>query len=140
MMVFKYMAYDTHKVVPFASGDSSDLCSPAMHHKGMPKRDKPSQMVIANNLERILTARALDTAGAAKVMGVTTFQMTRLLSGEHAVTLRTLDRIAAAFGYEPYQLLVPDLNAGNPQILRVLSAAEERLYKALEEARKDPPL
>ena len=51
------------------------------------------------------------------------------------MTLRTLDILATAFGLEPYQLLIPGLDPANPQILRILSASEQRLYEALEAAR-----
>lgn len=35
---------------------------------------------------------------------------------------------------EPYQLLIPELDPANPQILRILSNAEARLYEAFHEA------
>jgi predicted transcriptional regulator len=101
----------------------------------MGKIGKPTAAVVADNVARILAHRGLDPAGAAKLLKVTTFQVNRLISANHSMTLRTLDRLAEAFGLEPYQLLVPGLDAGNPQVLRILSASEERLYKALEEAR-----
>ena len=101
----------------------------------MGKLGKPSAELVADKIARIIAHRRLDVAGAAKLLKVRPFQVTRLMGANHAMTLRTLDRLAEAFGMEPYQLLVPGLNAGNPQVLRVLSASEERLYKALEEAR-----
>ena len=61
----------------------------------------------------------------------------RILKQKHKVTMTTLAALADACGVEPYQMLIPGLNPGNPQVLRALSAAEERLYKALEDARKN---
>jgi hypothetical protein len=60
----------------------------------------------------------------------------RILAAKHKAQLDTVEVLAEVFGVEPYQLLVPGLDAKNPQVLRSLSPAEERLYKALEEARK----
>lgn len=98
---------------------------------------KPSQIVIAENLRHLLDHRALGVPAAAKLLGVKPFQVRRLLTGEHAMTIRTLDLLARKFGFEPYQLLIPGLNPGNPQILRALSPSEERLYQALDEARRN---
>lgn len=101
----------------------------------MVKLGKTTAAVVADNIGRILAHRGIDPAGAAKLLGVKPFQVRRLISADHAMTLRTLDRLAEAFCLEPYQLLIPGLDPGNPQVLRILSAAEERLYRALEDAR-----
>lgn len=101
------------------------------------------ELILAKNLLALMNANSLlgtqeAVAAAAKKAGLPIDQKTvgRVLKAEHAVQLDTLSALAAAFGLEPYQLLVPDLNPKNPQILRVLSKAEENLYKALEEARR----
>jgi len=101
----------------------------------MASRRRASQEVVAENLAAILRYRGLGPGDAAKLLKVKPYQVRRLVAGEHAATTRTVDQIAAAFGMEPYQLLVPGLDPANPQILRILSPAEERLYMALQAAR-----
>ncbi len=100
----------------------------------MPARAKPTHTVVAENLARIIEHRRLSPSDTAKLLKVKPFQVTRFLAANHSMTLRTLDRLAEAFGYEPYQLLIPGLDPANPQILRMLSPAEQRLYAALEAA------
>lgn len=135
MIVRKSMPHSTHKVVPRAIRKCTDLCAPVWHDCLMGKLGKPTAAVVADNIARILTYRGMDATAAAKLLGVKPFQVKRLMAADHAMTLRTLDRLAEVFGLEPYQLLIPGLDAGNPQVLRVLSAAEQRLYEALEAAR-----
>ena len=101
----------------------------------MPARAKPTHAIVADNLTRIIKARGLTPQDTAKLLKVKPFQVTRFLAANHSMTLRTLDKLAEAFGYEPYQLLIPGLDPHNPQILRALSASEQRLYEALEAAR-----
>lgn len=99
---------------------------------------RPSpELVVADNLRRIFKHRGLASPDAAKLLGVKPFQIDRFLAAEHAMTLRTLGRLADKLGFEAYQLLVPGLDAGNPQILRVLSASEQELYRALDRVRRD---
>lgn len=101
------------------------------------------ETVLAQNLAALMAAHPLLTsqqavAAAAKRAGYTVDQKTvsRVLRAEVSVQLVTLEALARAFEVEPYQLLVPGLDPRNPQVLRRLSEAEERLYRALEEARR----
>lgn len=98
---------------------------------------KPSvKQIIAANLNRIVRARFPNPESAAKAAKIAPQQLRRILAADHAITMRTVEKLAEGFGFEPYQLLVPGLDPKNPQVLRMLSPEEETLYKALEEARK----
>jgi transcriptional regulator with XRE-family HTH domain len=100
--------------------------------------------IVADNIRALMRAgrNGLRTqaaiANAAKRAGheLNQTSISRILNLAVAPQTDTLDALAAAFDIEPYQLLVPGLDPRNPQVLRVLSAAEARLYKALEEARE----
>jgi DNA-binding Xre family transcriptional regulator len=95
------------------------------------------EKVVAENLRRLMAHHQHKTpTAAARYVGISQQQMDRLLTGQK-LRVDTLERVARGYGLEPYQLLIPGLEPGNPQVLRVLSAAELRLYKALEEARHD---
>ena len=106
-----------------------------------PRKGPPVEDILAKNLAALMRAnkKELGTQGqvamaTGKVIDQTT--VGRILKAKHKVQIDTLQALATAFGVEPYQLLIPDLDPKNPQILRALSKAEENLYKALEEARK----
>ena len=111
------------------------MCWQGCDNGCMEERTKSTHDVVADNLRRIAVYRCLSDADAAKMLGVKTFVWKRILAADHAMTLKTLDRLARVFGYEPYQLVIPDLDPANPQVLRILSAVEQRLYEALEAAR-----
>jgi hypothetical protein len=105
------------------------------------------EQILAKNLKALMEANArrglgtqMAVAEATRHKGAAIDQTTvsRILRAEVKVQLDTLEAIARAFEVEPYQLLIPGLNPKNPQILRSLSPTEERLYKALEEARAKP--
>lgn len=91
--------------------------------------------VLGENVERLIEARKWGIEEAASRLHMKPFQLRRIKDAEHAVTMTTLMKLAEGFEVEPYQLLVPNLNPKNPQILRVLGPKEEALYRALEEAR-----
>jgi len=101
------------------------------------KKEKPDvKAVIGANVKALVQTRDKDFDAACKRLGMKETQLKRVIAGKHAVTMTTVQRIAESYDVEPYQLLVPGLDAKNPQVLRALSPEEENLYKALEAARK----
>lgn len=63
----------------------------------------------------------------------------RIMAGETSATLEQIEGLAKALDVSPYQLLIPDLDARNPQVAKGATAAEESLYRkiaheAVEEA------
>lgn len=90
--------------------------------------------IVGANVRALITAREKDFDAACTHLGIKPTQLKRIIKGEHAVTMTTIQRIAAAYDLEPYQLLVPGLDAKNPQVLRAVGPEEERLYRALDEA------
>lgn len=105
--------------------------------KPRPKGVPPVEKVVAENLRKLMDHHQHRTpTAAARHVGISQQQMDRLLSGQR-LRVDTLEKVARGYGLEPYQLLIPGLEPGNPQILKALSQSELRLYKALEEARLD---
>lgn len=95
------------------------------------------EKVVADNMRKLMDHHRHSTpTAAARYVGISQQQMDRLLTGQR-LRVDTLEKVARGYGLEPYQLLIPGLDPGNPQVLRALSQAELRLYKALEEARQD---
>lgn len=105
--------------------------------------------VVAENIKAIMKFKDLESAPEASVyakkqgrVSISYQQMNRILKGRQSITLDTLSRLARGFGYEPYQLLIPKLDPGNPQILRLLSTREAELYttmsKLFRESQRKP--
>ena len=98
--------------------------------KGVPALEK----IVVDNLVRLMAFhKHANPTDAAKYVGVSQQQMDRILKGQRA-RVDTLETIARGYGLEPYQMLIPGLIPGNPQVLRTIGPAEEKLHKAFREA------
>ena len=60
----------------------------------------------------------------------------RVRAGEN-ITLATLESVAKAMNLEPWQLLVPGFQPGNPPVLGVAGKREEELYRRIRSAAKE---
>jgi transcriptional regulator with XRE-family HTH domain len=109
----------------------------------MAKKGRPNvKQLFAANVKALIKQRdKSDEKKAAARLKMRPFELRRILSGDHYPRLDTVQRFADAYDIEPYQLLVLNLDAENPQVLRFVSPEEEKLYKVLEEAvaKRHPP-
>ena len=96
--------------------------------------------ILAGNLTRI---REFDSGGGG-LLSVRAWAMKRevdvrlidrLLKGEHAVKLDTLDEIARQLGLQPWQLLLPDFDPKSPQDMP-MTAAERDMLQAVRRVLK----
>lgn len=97
------------------------------------------KQIIAANVAALMKHHKQDAPTAAKHLKMQPFQLKRILAGQHHARVDTLQRIADGYNVEPYQLLMLNLNPKSPQVPRVLTPEEERLYKVLEDAMKAMP-
>ena len=72
----------------------------------------------------------------AEAAGVSTSTIQRVLSGEIGASLDNIEAIAAAFDLSVYQLLIPALDAANPQLVQGAVKNEERMYR---QWKRSPP-
>lgn len=63
--------------------------------------------------------------------GVSRAQVYRILSGDTGATIDIIEQLALALDVQVYQLLVPNLDPDNPQVIKGASAAERQLYAQL---------
>ena len=129
-----------HSIGIYASKSKAPLPIVCRHNCLMTKRVGASvEQILAENLAALMRVDPkFDTqqkVAAATHGAINQTTVGRILRRRHKVTIATLSALARAFDLEPYQLLIYGLDAKNPQVLRSLSPAEERLYRALEEAR-----
>lgn len=94
----------------------------------------PLVQVFAANVRRVMEHYGENPTSAGVRCKVSQQQFRRFVRGEHSVTLDSVAAVAKGYGLEPYQLLIPGLDPANPQVLRLLSASELKLYAALKEA------
>lgn len=98
--------------------------------------------VLASNLERLLlhhykeepnkTARQKRLAREASVSFST---VQRVMDAEVGLSLDHIESVSRAFGLAAYQLLLPNLNVKNPQVIRGATKGEEEFYASIREAR-----
>ena len=100
---------------------------------------KPIQEILAANLNALMRSRPdLDTSlKLAKAAGVGNGTIGRIRNGEVACGIDTVSAIAEKFGLEPWQLLVQDLEPGNPPVLKHPGVKERELYARLEALMKE---
>lgn len=102
---------------------------------GPKKRKVPGFMreVLALNITNLMQQHYRDSPNKplklAKEAGVSLSTVQRLINKETGATLDNIEAIAAAFQLSAYQLLLPALEAKNPQVVRGATKDEERLYR-----------
>lgn len=94
------------------------------------------RQVLAQNVENLLAYHYSDYPNVTQRMkalqtkhGVPWTTVQRIIKKENGGNLETLEALALAFELSPYQLLLPSLNAKNPQIVRGATKDEQRLYR-----------
>lgn len=103
----------------------------------------PAVQIFANNLKVLLDQGAKLEGGLtqeqlAKSMGISLRTLGYLLQAQSAPTLRTVALAAAAFGLEPWQLLIEDFPADvalNPKLRQRVLDTIKRYLEAPAEAR-----
>lgn len=58
----------------------------------------------------------------------------RILEGSVSVTVDNLADLAHIFGLQPWQMLLPNLDPTNPQIVPALTPAEQKMYASIQAA------
>lgn len=100
-----------------------------------------TRKVLSDNLKRLMDAHDMKqkpVAEAAKRQGFAIDQtyVGRILNMEVAATIEKVESIAAAFGLQPWQLLVPHLDPNNPPVVHI-DPAEQRLYERIKMAAQE---
>lgn len=108
------------------------------HHSDVSKKPSRALETLAANLQRLMDAdKELSTQSAvAKRAKVDQRAIGRILNRENEPTTEKLAKLAKAFDLEPWQLLVPDLDARNPPLLASQTEALKKLYANLSTAKE----
>lgn len=90
---------------------------------------------LAANIKTLMGAHTeLRTDGRlGKAAGIDQKTVWRIVNKKNEPTLEQLSAIAKAYRVEPWQLLVPGMDATNLPVLQPVTAAERELYKRLKE-------
>lgn len=92
------------------------------YYSAMKTRPLPKETLI-RNLRFLMDREGLSEAALAKRSGVSQKGINKILNGESAPTLDTVDKLSAAFGLNLWHLIMPNL----PDDL-ISSPSIERLY------------
>lgn len=110
-----------------------------------PKAPGFMREILAMNVSKMLAHhyRALPNVTArqralAKDSGISFSTVQRIMAKETGATIENIENIAGAFHLSAYQLLVPALDAENPQIIKGATAAEQNFYRLYKLGRLTP--
>lgn len=87
--------------------------------------------ILARNVRKMIDKQGLSVRAWAMGKGLDVRLIDRLVKGEHAVTLDTVDKIAAACDVPAWQLLLPDFEPG-AQIDAPLTDGEKDMLRRLK--------
>lgn len=83
--------------------------------------------VLAQNIRKLLADEQGGMRAISDRIGVGEGTLSRVKAGSHAATVDTLDALAKYFHLEPWQLLCPAFEKGNPPLLAQVSAQQLEL-------------
>lgn len=63
--------------------------------------------------------------------------ISRIANMKVTPSLEVLETVASAYGFDAWQLLVPNFDPKSPPVLRYMNGAEESLYKKFKELRAE---
>lgn len=93
--------------------------------------------VLSDNLAAMMAASAglrTQTAVAKATSGVVNqTTVSRILKRQISPTAATIAALAAAFGIEPWQMLVPEIDPANLPVLRTPRGAEAEFYRRMQQ-------
>lgn len=89
---------------------------------------------VAALMERELSGCDNKPMMLAKKADISLSSVQRIMNKQTGASLDTIESVALALGVSPYQLLIPELDVENPQIVAGATAAEKRLYAHMRKA------
>lgn len=102
---------------------------------------KPKNMkkILWENLVALMSSHwgEVNLNRLAREAGISPASATRIKSQETSVGLDLIEKLSGIFDIEPWQLLVPGINANNLPVLSVGGDTERMFYKTLESIRKE---
>lgn len=98
------------------------------------------RVVLAENVHNLMRLSFKEKGNKplalSKAAGISLSSVQRMLSGETGATLDNIHAVAEVLDVAMYQLFIPYLDPGNPQVVKGASPAEQRMYRMLQ---KTPP-
>lgn len=105
----------------------------------LPKAPTPLTELFRANLAKLMAAdRVLHSQlKVAKASKVGQRSVGRILNGEQSPTLDMVHALAGAFQLEAWQMLVPDLEPGNPPITKQVDERQRQLWEKFRHAAQE---
>lgn len=72
--------------------------------------------ILAANLRKLINHRGISASAVAGNSDAMKKQIQRALKASHSPTLDTVAALAAEFGLQPWQILIPNLDPSNPPV------------------------
>lgn len=92
--------------------------------------------VVARSVRKLMEHHFAESPNRPKSLairaGISLSSVQRVLAADNGANIETLEAIALALDVSPYQLLIPNLDVKNPQVVKGATEAEHRFYRAVE--------
>ena len=89
--------------------------------------------IVGNNVRQLMEVRfhlqGDKVRALAAKSGIGKTSIDRIIKGQTGVNIDYIEDLAEALDVSSYQLLIPDLDARNPQIVNGATEAERQLYR-----------
>lgn len=82
-------------------------------------------------LSKNLPLEIRNSSSDADAEKLTLSHVKRILKGQAGISIEQIDMLAKALGLAAYQLLIPDLDPKNPQVVKGATADEQALYRRI---------
>lgn len=133
---------------PLLGSSTLDNRKRVMSKRKTPKVPGFMRVVLAENVQRLMDIHYPDSRNRPKALakdaGVSLSTVQRILGqqGGTGATLDNIEAVANAFELSAYQILIPELDTHNPQVVAGATAAEKRLYRRYQQGKmgREPTL
>lgn len=96
------------------------------------KKNLTTREILATNLRALMLKHGHSEGDLFKKSKVAQSTINRTLKCQTAITTDKLEAIASVYNLWPWQLLIPNLDTNNPQMLKVLSKEEQLFYEKMK--------
>lgn len=96
-----------------------------------------SQEILAKNLRALMNDNQHSENDLHKKTGMSQSTIGRVLKGEIATKIDTVDQLARVYGLNSWQILIENLDVKNPPLLQSISSKEIEFYKRIKAITKE---
>jgi transcriptional regulator with XRE-family HTH domain len=96
-----------------------------------------SREVFGSNLAALMLKHGHSQGFLHRATKLSQSTIGRALTGETSTTIDTIETISRYYDFEPWQMLIPNLDISNPPMLKEISDKEREFYEKIRTAAQE---